>query len=307
MSQEHRPPSPAPDEPDDPGPAATGAPDTDTPENDPAAVGRSRRRGSRSIWRELPILIVAALIVALLIKSFVVQAFYIPSGSMENTLQVGDKILVNKLVYDFRSIKRGDIIVFNGVGSWNSAPPKSRPATNFVARAYDATLRPLFHAIAGLFGTPVGQTDYIKRVIGVPGDHVACCNAHGQLTVNGVALHERSYIFPGDVPSQERFSITVPPSRLWVMGDHRDDSDDSRLRQSRPGRGTIPESKVTGRAFVIIWPVSRWRFLPIPASFGQPSLALGGGLAVAVPLTWLQLRARRRLRGRVSAGQPRGN
>jgi signal peptidase I len=292
MSQEHRPPSPAPGEPDDQG---------------PADVDKGRSRKGRSIWRELPILIVAALVVALLIKSFVVQAFYIPSGSMENTLQVGDKILVNKLVYDFRSIKPGDIIVFNGVGSWNSAPPTSRPATNFLARAYDATLRPLFHAIAGLFGTPVGQTDYVKRVIGVPGDHVACCNAHGQVTVNGVALHERSYIFPGDVPSQERFSITVPPGRLWVMGDHRDDSDDSRLRQSRPGRGTIPESKVTGRAFVIVWPVSRWRFLPIPDTFGQPGLALGGGLACAVPLTWLQRRARRRLRRRVSAGRPRGN
>jgi signal peptidase I len=228
---------------------------------------------------------------------------------MENTHQTGDKILVNKLVYDFRSIKPGDIIVFNGVGSWDSAPPKSRPATNVAARAYDATLRPLFHAIAGLFGTPVGQTDYVKRVIGVPGDHVACCNARGQLTVNGVALHERSYIFPGDAPSQERFSITVPPGRLWVMGDHRNDSDDSRLRQSSPGRGTIPESKVTGRAFVIVWPVSRWRFLPIPATFGQAAvvgLPLTGGLACALPLTWLR-RARRRPRRRVSAGRPRGN
>jgi signal peptidase I len=302
MSQEHSPPSPAPGEPepDDPsgrpGPAAAGTQKADPPEDDTAAGGGRKR--TRSIWRELPILIVAALIVALLIKSFVVQAFYIPSGSMEDTLQVGDKILVNKLVYDFRSIKPGDIIVFNGVGSWNSGPPKSRAATNPVARAYDATLRPLLHAIAGLFGTPVGQTDYIKRVIGVPGDRVVCCNARGQVTVNGVALHERSYIFPGDVPSQERFSITVPPGRLWVMGDHRDDSDDSRLRQSRPGRGTIPESKVTGRAFVIIWPVSRWRFLPIPATFGQPGLTLAGGLAFAVPLTWLQRRARRRLRAR---------
>jgi signal peptidase I len=330
MSQKHSPPGAVPGEPG-PEEPERGEPDAEEPgpgqpgpaaasDATPATSAGGGRRRSRSIWRELPVLIVAALVVALLIKSFVVQAFYIPSGSMENTLQVGDKILVNKLVYHFRPIKAGDIIVFNGVGSWNSSPP-SRPATNPVAKVYDVTLRPLFHSIAGLFGTPVGQTDYIKRVIGVPGDHVACCNSRGQVTVNGVALHERSYIFPGDAPSQQRFSITVPPGRLWVMGDHRDDSDDSRLRQSRPGRGTIPESKVTGRAFVIVWPVSRWRFLPIPDTFGQPGVARGaaalpgavirpapsylplaGGLAFAVPLTWLQRRVRRRPRSAATRG-----
>ena len=120
-----------------------------------------------------------ALAIALVIKTFVVQPFFIPSSSMENTLLIGDKVLVNKLVYHFRSIEPGDIIVFNGVGSWNPAPAPAKPASDPLVRAYDATLQPLFHSIAGLFGTPVGQTDYIKRVIGVPGDHVVCCNCAG--------------------------------------------------------------------------------------------------------------------------------
>ena len=246
-----------------------------------AAPGAAGREHKRSGWRELPVLLVIALIVALVIKTFVVQAFYIPSGSMEKTLLIGDKILVNKLVYHVRSIQPGDIVVFNGQGSWDPSPRPARPAANPVARAYDATLRPLLRSIAGLFGTPVGQTDYVKRVIGVPGDRVACCTAQGLVTVNGVPLHERSYLYPGNSPSQIRFSIIVPPGRLWVMGDHRAISDDSRLHRSSPGGGTIPESKVIGRAFVIAWPPSQWRILPIPATFGQSGIARSAGSAGA--------------------------
>jgi signal peptidase I len=300
---------------------------------DKAARPGAARGSQRSGWRELPILLAVALVVALIIKTFVVQAFFIPSGSMENTLLIGDKILVNKLVYHVRGIQPGDIVVFNGEGSWDPTPPAGRPSGNPVARAYDATLRPLFHSIAGLFGTPIGQTDYVKRVIGVPGDHVACCTAGGLVTVNGVPLREQSYLYPGNVPSGIHFHVTVPPDRIWVMGDHRAISDDSRLHRSSPGGGTIPESKVIGRAFVIVWPPSQWRFLPIPATFGQsgisraaaaagpaarrasaslagatiapePSfLPLAGGLACAVPLTWLQRRARRRRRDRRQPGR----
>jgi signal peptidase I len=303
-------------------------------EAQPTAPPPARKR-TRSTWRELPILIVVALAIALVIKTFVVQPFFIPSSSMENTLLIGDKVLVNKLVYHFRSVQRGDIIVFNGVGSWNPAPPPVRPASNPFVRAYDATLKPLFHSIAGLFGTPLGQTDYIKRVIGVPGDHVACCDAQGLVTVNGVPLHEASYLYPGAAPSQMHFSVVVPPRRLWVMGDNRQVSDDSRLRQSDPGQGTIPINQVIGRAFVIVWPPSHWRILSIPSTFSQPGLdkaaalgspgtpmsarqaaALSGlvgakirpgapymplavGFAGAVPLTWLQRRVRLRVgRGR---------
>jgi signal peptidase I len=280
---------------------------------DPAGRRTKRSRG-RSWWIELPILLVFALILALLIKTFVVQAFFIPSSSMEDTLDIGDKVLVNKLVYDFRPIHRGDIIVFNGEGSWD--PVTSEPAD---------PLERLWNAITGLFGTAPGVHDYIKRVIGIPGDHVACCDARGRITVNGVPLNEKSYLFPGNPPSTVRFSVIVPPGRLWVMGDHRSVSFDSRGHQADPGHGTIPEDKVVGRAFVIVAPVSRWRVLSIPATFQQPRLnaaaaglaavpapaarelpaalavsgplapavPLGLGLTGALPLTWLELRLRR--------------
>jgi signal peptidase I len=294
------------------GGAAGGAPLQD-PTTSAGSARRARRR-RWSAWREVPILIVVALAIALVIKTFVVQPFFIPSSSMEDTLLVGDKVLVNKLVYHFRSIHRGDIIVFDGTGSWNPAAAPAVPSGDPLVRAYDATLRPLFHSIAGLFGTPADETDFIKRVIGLPGDHVVCCNAQGLVTVNGVPLHESSYLYPGAAPSLIRFNITVPPGRLWVMGDNRQISDDSRMRQYDPGHGTIPENEVIGRAFVIVWPPSQWRFLPIPSTFDQAGLGkavagtaaavtpyapLAAGAVIAVPLTWLERRTRRSLVGRL--------
>jgi signal peptidase I len=136
-----------------------------------------------------------------------------------------------------------------------------------------------------LVGIAGPDTDYVKRVIGVPGDHVACCNTAGQVTVNGVPLSESSYIYPGAAPSQLRFNITVPAGRLWVMGDNRGDSDDSRYRENDPGEGTIPESDVVGRAFLIIWPFSRVSDLPIPNTFKQAGLSAAGAVATAPPAT----------------------
>jgi signal peptidase I len=280
---------------------------------------RGRRRKRRSFWRELPVLVVIALVLALIIKSFAIQAFFIPSASMENTLDINDRVLINKIVYHLRPIHRGDIIVFDGSGSWD--PASSPSSSNIFSKAFDE--------LAGLVGVTRDTSIYIKRVIGLPGDHVACCNAAGQVTVNGVPLSEGSYLYPGNVPSTQKFSVTVPAGSLWVMGDHRLVSYDSRGHIGFPGGGNIPESAVLGRAFVIIWPPSRWGFLNIPATFEQPQLnasnaAAGGSAATleaaldqgtpvtpaasplplalgfvgAVPITWLQRKARSRLRSR---------
>ena len=287
---------------------------------------RDRRRGKggkrrRGFLRELPVLIVVALVLALLIKSFVIQAFYIPSASMENTLEIGDRVLISKIVYHTRPIHRGDIVVFDGTGSWDIADASS--STSIFGKAVSE--------LQGIVGISHDSNIYIKRVIGVPGDHVVCCNAKGQITVNGVALSESSYLYPGNQPSAQPFNITVPPGRLWVMGDHRSVSYDSRGHMGDPGGGTIPESGVLGRAFVIIWPPSRWGFLNIPATFEQPqlnasnaaaggstaalvsamdngtpiqaagsALPLGLGFLGAVPVTLLQRTARRRLKSRRS-------
>jgi signal peptidase I len=294
-------------------PVTPGDGTSDSPGGGRKATGSGRRqqRKNRSFWRELPILIAVALVLALVIKTYAVQAYFIPSSSMENTLDIGDKVLVNKIVYDTRSIHRGDIVVFNGQGSWDLGSAQPQPSA----------LSRFFRGIVGLFGAAPGEHDYIKRVIGIPGDHVACCDPQGRLTVNGVPLNEPTYLFAGDSPSTVRFTFTVPPNRLWVMGDHRSVSYDSRGHMGDPGGGSIPENEVVGRAFVIIWPVSRWRILPIPSTFQQPKLtgaqapASGGpagqaalsapvrpaapvlpltlGFAGAVPLTWLQRRLRK--------------
>ena len=223
---------------------------------------RASARRKRSFWREFPVLVVVALLLAVVIKTYAIQAFFIPSGSMENTLEINDRVLVNKLVYDVRGIHRGDIVVFNGDGSWDPGPVPVD--TNFLVKFADG--------FASMFGFGHPGDILIKRVIGLPGDRVACCDAQDRVTVNGIPLTEPSYLYPGDAPSDSRFSLTVPPGRLWVMGDHRLISDDSRDHLGDPGGGTIPESAVVGRAFVIIWPPSRWRFLPIPATFEQSKL-----------------------------------
>ena len=203
-------------------------------------------------------------------KAFIIQVYRIPSASMENTLEVGDRVLVNKVVYHFRGIARGDIVVFSGQDSWGpDAPP---PSSNPVVRVFDDVL-------SGL-GLHSDQTYYIKRVIGLPGDHVACCT-DGKVTVNGVPLTEDQYLFGGNPPSTFKFSVVVPSRHLWVMGDHRSDSDDSRYHTGDPGGGAIPENQVVGRAFLIIWPPSQLRDLPIPTTFQQAALHAGAaGAAV---------------------------
>jgi signal peptidase I len=292
------------------GAEATAAGETTKSTATPKPPVRRRRRRRRSFWRELPILVAVALLLAVVIKSYALQAFFIPSASMENTLEINDRVLVNKLVYDFRGIHRGDIIVFDGDGSWYPGPA---PTSSNVFSEF-------FNNLTSMFGFGHSDVILVKRVIGLPGDRVACCDAQGRVTVNGVPLTEQSYLFPGDQPSEVRFNIVVQPGRLWVMGDHRSVSEDSRGHLGDPGGGTIPENAVLGRAFIIIWPPSRWRILPIPSTFQQPALdkqatasaggAGGGdlldarlqpagpvlpltlGFAGAVPVTLLQRKAR---------------
>ena len=286
-----------------PRPTATGqASGTGAAATTRRTAAQARRRRRVSWWVELIALFAFALVIMLVIKTYVIQAFFIPSSSMENTLDIGDKVLVNKLIYHVRPIDRGDIIVFNGEGSWDppSPPQSSDPIVRWASE--------FGHAVVGLFGISPGVHDYIKRVIGLPGDHVVCCNAQGDVTVNGVALHEKSYLTPGNPPSQTKFNIRVPPGRLWVMGDHRNVSYDSRGHIGDPGGGTIPESQVVGRAFLILWPPSRFRVLPIPSTFNKlnaTSTALGaadqpgrpgrGGRRRRMPLLLVERRLRRRV------------
>ncbi|OLT21379.1 signal peptidase I [Actinomadura sp. CNU-125] len=243
---------------------------TVTSEEEEAEDGDDKKKKQGSFWKELPILVVIAVVLALVIKAFAVQAFYIPSGSMENTLQVGDRVLVNKIVYHTRDVARGDIIVFNGLDSWDPETQVAEP-TNPVSK--------LLRWVGAAFGFAPNEKDYIKRVIGIPGDRVKCCDAQGRVTVNGVPIDESSYLYTDPItgeqnkPSNDPFDITVAPGQLWVMGDHRELSYDSRSHQADPGGGTIPIDHVIGRAFVIVWPLDRIDTLPIPDTFEQPALA----------------------------------
>lgn len=243
------------------------------------AKGKGKGAGakpSRPFWKELPILIGVALVLSMLIKTFVVQPFYIPSGSMENTLGIGDRILVNKIVYHTRDIRRGDIVVFEGEDSWKRSEEPS-PSSNAISRT--------FRSVGTELGFIPSGTDYIKRVIGLPGDHVQSKGHGAAVTVNGHPLNETSYIYPGNAPSERPFDITVPPGRLWVMGDHRGDSADSRFHTGDPGGGSIRESAVIGRAFIVVWPVGHGKMLSTPAALKDTAQA--GGLApepaVSVP------------------------
>jgi signal peptidase I len=210
-----------------------------------------RRKGS--LLKEFPILIVVALIVSLLIKTFLVQFFYIPSGSMENTLQIKDRVAVNKIPFISRSIHRGDIVVFRDPANWLSEPFTSE--SPFVVEKIREGLVAL-----GVLPNPAKQY-LVKRVVGIGGDRVICCTKNKKLTINGKESTE-PYIFEGNDPSDLNFDVTVPAGKIWVMGDHRGASADSRYHQEDINKGFVPTSKVSGRVFAVIWPFKNITYVP---------------------------------------------
>jgi len=206
------------------------------------------RKGS--LLRELPILVILALLVSLLIKSFLVQFFYIPSGSMENTLQIRDRVAVNRIPFIGNNVSRGDVIVFRDPAGW--LPEADSDSGNRVTNAIREGL-----VIVGVVPNPAKQY-LVKRVIGVAGDKVVAKDE--VLTINGKPTNE-PYIFAGNTPSDTDFNITVPEGKVWVMGDHRGASADSRFHQDDVNNGMVPVEKITGRVVATIWPFERVGFI----------------------------------------------
>jgi signal peptidase I len=229
-------------------------------DEDGSGRGRSNEHGfGRALFamvRELVLVLAIALGLSLLIKTLLVQAFYIPSISMENTLLVGDRVLVSKLTPGPFDLKRGDVIVFSDPGGW--LPPAAPEAHGKVRNALHSSLM-----FVGLL--PEDSDEHlIKRLIGLPGDKVACCDSKGRVTVNGKPINE-PYLYPGDSPSNDPFSITVQPGHLWVMGDHRSDSDDSRYHPTLD-HGMVPIDDVVGKAFIKVWPLNRFGLMRNPSA-----------------------------------------
>ena len=210
-------------------------------------------RNKGSLLKELPVLVVVALVVSLLIKSFLVQFFYIPSGSMENTLQIKDRVAVNKVPFISKSISRGDVVVFRDPNNW--LPEIVDYGTN----KYGAKAKSALVAV-GVLPNPAKQY-LVKRVIGVAGDHIVCCTKDGNLSINDVEVIE-PYIYAGNKPSEMKFDVTVPAGKIWVMGDHRGASADSRYHQEDVNKGFVPLSKVTGRVVAVIWPFKDISYIP---------------------------------------------
>ena len=207
------------------------------------------RKGS--VLREFPILVIVALAVSLVIKSFLVQFFYIPTGSMENTLQINDRVAVNKLPFISKSIERGDVVVFRDPSNWLPEPYADNQ-NKVIAKIKDGLV------LVGVLPNPAKQY-LVKRVIGVAGDNVV--GKDGVVTINGKKTTE-PYIFAGNKASELDFNVTVPEGKVWVMGDHRGASADSRYHQDDVNNGFVPVSKVTGQVFGIIWPFKNLGLVP---------------------------------------------
>ena len=252
--------------PEDAGSGPIDEPESDPPESDSTEEGtttgsrpsdssrKSKNDKQLPIWQEMALLLGIALILAIVIKAFFMQAFYIPSGSMNDTLVLNDRILVQKVSYWSGDPHRGDIVVFSDPGGWLNES-EVRAATNPVTKGLE------------LFGLYPTGGHLVKRVIGTGGDTVVCCDIEGRVTVNDVPLNEKSYLATGEKPSLIDFKVEVPQGFIWVQGDNRSNSADSRVHLGDPGGGFIPEGKVVGRVFMVVWPWGHARMTERPATF----------------------------------------
>ena len=212
-------------------------------------------KGLLGFLKDLIIIVAAALLISFVVKTFLFRSFFIPSASMENTLMVDDRIIVNELVPDVFPLQHGDVVVFSDPGGW--LPNYDSPDPDLVTAALD-----LIATVVG-FGGSDSEDHLVKRLIGLPGDRVVCCDANGLLQVNGKSVDEPYIVTTPnhEASSGMQFDITVPDDSLWVMGDNRYDSADSRYNQDKPGNGFVPLDKVVGRAVVVSWPISHWTWL----------------------------------------------
>lgn len=223
--------------------------------------GAKRSPGWNAV-REVLIVMALAVVIAFVVKTFLVRGYYIPSGSMEQTLELDDRIFVNVIGAKTGHIDRGDIVVFDDTQGWLPEAPETRTGPvreglEFVGLLPDSS-----------------QQALVKRVIGVGGDHVTCCDASGKVSVNGQPLDE-PYIYPGAAPSDFAFDVTVPEGKVFVMGDHRNASADSRFH-IETGTQFVSEDDIVGTAFVIAWPLDRFQFLHNPEQTFQDVPAAGG-------------------------------
>lgn len=200
-------------------------------------------------WQETIVLLGLALITSIVVKAYFIQMFFVPSASMHPTLIENDRILVEKVSTWDGQVRRGDVVVFKDPGGWLGATPEPTG----------------FQKVLSLIGLYPEGGHLVKRVIGLPGERVACCDKKGRITINGDPLDESSYLPKGTAPSQRQFTVRVPDNAIWVMGDNRSNSEDSRFHMSQPGHGSVPLDDVVGRVWAIVWPLDRFDILPQPS------------------------------------------